>query len=274
MSARVADVMNKDVVAVRASASFKEIVARLREQRVRAIPVLGEDDKVISVVSEADLLLKEALEAGYEGNPGPLSGLRHRTERQKAEGVTAAQLMSWSAVTINPYDLVSHAAHLMYDHKVTCLPVVDRGRLVGIISRADVLSVFGRPDAEIRSDITEKVILQEFLSDPAQFTVTVQDGIVTLEGRPEAAAVGHDLVAAVQHMEGVVAVHDELTYPGQGRSQGRVLTCIDEAPVAARSSVVRESRRRPGTFRRVAHTRDQRRGVAYAPMAWSCGHAR
>jgi CBS domain-containing protein len=214
MSARVADVMTTNVVAVRANASFKEIVARLGEQGVSAFPVLDHDDKVIGVVSEADLLPKEALEAGYEGHAGPLSGLRHRTELEKATGVTAADLMSRPPVTIGPYDLVSHAAHIMYDRKLSCLPVVDRGRLAGVITRADVLSVFSRPDAQIRWEIVEKLTLLEFL--PAAFTVTVQDGIVTLEGRPETAAAGHDLVAAVRHMEGVVAVHDQLTYPSAG----------------------------------------------------------
>jgi CBS domain-containing protein len=215
MSARVADVMTTNAVAVRANASFKEIAARLREHHVSAFPVLGNDDKVIGVVSEADLLPKEALEAGYEGHRG-LSGLRHRTEREKATGVTAADLMSRPPVTIGPFDLVSHAAHLMYDYRITCLPVVDRERLVGIISRADVLSVFGRTDADIRWDITEKVILREFFADPAQFTVTVNDGIVTLQGKPGTAEVGHDLVSVVRHMEGVVDVRDELTYPPAG----------------------------------------------------------
>lgn len=212
MSARVADVMTTNAVAVRANASFKEIAARLREHHVSAFPVIDNDDKVIGVVSEADLLPKEALEAGYEGHRG-ISGLRHRAEREKAEGVTAADLMSRPPVTIGPFDLVSHAAHVMYDHRITCLPVVDRERLVGVISRADVLSVFGRADADIRWGITEKIMFQEFLTDPARFTVTVQDGVVTLMGRPETAEMGHDIVATVRHMEGVVFVRDELTYP-------------------------------------------------------------
>src|SRR5215470_14272145 len=211
MSARVADVMTANAVALRANASFKEIAARLREYKVSAFPVLDNDDKVIGVVSEADLLPKEALEAGYEGHRG-LSGLRHHAEREKATGVTAADIMSRPPVTIGPHDLVSRAAHLMYDQRITCLPVVDGERFVGVITRADVLSVFGRTDADIRWDITEKVILHEFLADPCQFTVTVQDGIVTLLGRPESADVGHDLVDVVRHMEGVVAVRDELTY--------------------------------------------------------------
>jgi CBS domain-containing protein len=212
MSARVGDVMTTNAVAVRANAPFKEIAARLCEHRVSAFPVIDNDDKVIGVVSEADLLPKEALEAGYEGHRG-LSGLRHRAEREKAGGATAADLMSRPPVTVGPFDLVSHAAHLMYDHRITCLPVVDRERLVGVISRADVLSVFGRADAGLRREIVDKILLQEFLTDPARFTVNVRDGVVTLKGRPETAEMGHDIVATVRHLEGVVAVRDKLTYP-------------------------------------------------------------
>ena len=221
MSARVADVMTTNAVAVRANASFKEIAARLREYKVSAFPVIDNDDKVIGVVSEADLLPKEALEAGYEGHRGPLSGLRHRSEREKAAGQIAADIMSRPPVTIGLHDLVSHAAHLMYDQRITCLPVVDGERFVGVISRADVLSVFERTDADIRWDVTEKVILKEFLADPCQFTVTVKDGVVTLQGRPETADVGYDLVDVVRHLEGVVAVQDELTYPPTAASRHR-----------------------------------------------------
>jgi CBS domain-containing protein len=120
--------------------------------------------------------------------------------------------MSRPPLTVGPFDLVSHAAHLMYDHRITCLPVVDRERLVGVISRADVLSVFGRADADIRRQILDKILLQEFLTEPARFTVTVRDGVVTLKGRPETAEMGHDIVATVRHLEGVVAVRDKLTY--------------------------------------------------------------
>jgi CBS domain-containing protein len=220
MSARVADVMTTNAVAVRANASFKEIAARLREYKVSAFPVLDNDGKVIGVVSEADLLPKEALEAGYEGHRG-LSGLRHRAEREKATGVTAADIMSRPPVTIGPHDLVSHAAHVMYDQRITCLPVVEGERLVGVITRADVLSVFGRTDDDMHWNITEKVIFQEFLTDPARFTVTVQDGVVTLEGRPETADMGHDIVDVVRHMDGVVAVRDKLTYPPAAASRHR-----------------------------------------------------
>jgi CBS domain-containing protein len=101
----------------------------------------------------------------------------------------------------------------MYDHKLSCLPVVDGGRLIGVITRADVLRVFGRADADIRWEILDKVILGEFLIDPSAFSVSVQDGVVTLTGSPETAEVGHGIVTAVRHLEGVVGVRDELSYP-------------------------------------------------------------
>jgi CBS-domain-containing membrane protein len=218
MSARVADVMTTEVVAVRADASFKEIAAMLRGLRVSAFPVLDGDDKVIGVVSETDLLPKEALEAGYEGHRGWLSARRHRAELAKAPGVTAADLMSRPAITVGPFDLVSHAAHVMYDHRITCLPVVGAGgRLVGITSRSDVLSVFSRPDEEIRREITDKIIIRDFRADPALVTVNVTDGVVTLYGTPETAITGHKIAGEVRHMEGVVSVRERVIYPPGAR---------------------------------------------------------
>jgi osmotically-inducible protein OsmY len=76
-----------------------------------------------------------------------------------------------------------------------------------------VLSVYGRPDAGIRHEITEDLILKTYLCDPAHFTVTVKDGIVTIEGTPETTATGRDIIESARHVEGVVAVRDRLTYP-------------------------------------------------------------
>jgi CBS domain-containing protein len=151
--------------------------------------------------------------AGYEGHHGLLAGPRHHAERGKAVGVTASDIMSRPPGTIGAFDLVSHAAHIMYDRKVSCLPVVDGGRLIGMITRADVLGVFGRSDADIRWQVLDKVILRAFLVDPTAFSVTVQHGVVTLAGKPETAEVGRSIVTAVRHIKGVVAVRDELSYP-------------------------------------------------------------
>ena len=215
MSATVKDVMSTHVVAVRKNASFKDMAARLREHRVSAFPVLDEDNKVIGVVSEADLLTKEALEFGT----GRVSSMLHHKEQLKAAGTTAADLMTKPPVTVGPNEFVSHAARLMYVRKVKRLPVVDDdGKLIGIVSRADVLSVYSRPDADIRREIIDNVILGTLLCDPSRFSITVKDGIVTVEGMPETASVGHDMIEEIRHVEGVVVVRDRLSYPPAQRS--------------------------------------------------------
>ena len=122
--------------------------------------------------------------------------------------------MTQPPVTVGPDDAVEHAARLMYARRVKRLPVTDAaGRLVGIVSRSDVLAVYSRPDEEIRKEIYDEVMLNEFLADPARFTVTVHDGIATLEGEPDTAPLGREIVDRVRHVQGVVAVRDRLSYP-------------------------------------------------------------
>jgi CBS-domain-containing membrane protein len=211
MHMMVRDVMSTRVVAVRKRATFKDMAARLREQRVSAFPVLDDDDKVIGVVSEADLLAKVALD---DRMPRLFPGMTRAREEAKADGVIAADLMTAPPATVLPGDSVAHAARLMYDRRVKRLPVIDgRGRLIGIVARSDVLSVYGRPDDEIRREILQGVIGGEFRCDPRRFTVTVRNGIVTLEGGPATAAVRRGIVDAARHTEAVVSVRDRLTHP-------------------------------------------------------------
>ena len=169
MKTTVKDVMTTRVIWVKKDATFREMAAALREYRVSAFPVVDDDRKVIGVVSEADMLTKEAL----ADEPGVFGGILHRRDQAKARGVTAGDLMTAAVVAVRPEDTVEHAARLMYDRRVKRLPVTDAdGRLVGIISRADVLSVYDRTDAAIRHEITHDVLLGEFLADPARFQVT------------------------------------------------------------------------------------------------------
>jgi CBS domain-containing protein len=211
MNAVVKDVMSTHVFAVREKATFKEMATMLHEQRVSAFPVIDDEDKVIGVVSEADLLTKEALEGAF---PGAFHNVVHRREQSKAGALTAADLMSKPPVTVGPDEPVTDAARLMYSRRVKRLPVTNQdGKLIGIVSRSDVLSVYNRPDADILHDITQHLILDTFLCDPASFTVSVRDGIVTIAGTPETAAVGRDIIDAARHVEGVVAVRDRLNYP-------------------------------------------------------------
>jgi CBS domain-containing protein len=203
----VGDIMTTRVVAVREEATFKEMVAALRSSRISAFPVLDGADRVIGVVSEADLLAKEA---------APALGRRawHPKERAKAIGVTAAELMTTPAITVAEDASAAEAAALMRSRRVKRLPVVDpNGRLRGIVSRADVLAVFERPDREIFDEAVKAVLAGEFGLDPEMFVVTVRSGVITVTGSVDKRADALGLLNAIRHLEGVVAVRDRLSYP-------------------------------------------------------------
>jgi CBS domain-containing protein len=199
MHARVKDIMTTHVVAVRSDASYREMIAALRARRVSGLPVVDAEGTVVGMVSETDLLTKRATAAP-----------------------TAADLMTRPVVTTSPDDLVSSVARLMSRRKLRRVPVVDRGgHLVGIVCRSDVLSVFSRPDDDIRREITQDVILDGFFTDPDRLTVTVKDGIVTLEGAPGSVVLGRGIVDQARHVEGVVAVRDRFTYPVADQASSR-----------------------------------------------------
>lgn len=211
MATTVQEVMTARVVSVPESAGYKDIVTLLRRNRVSAVPVVDQAGRVTGVVSEADLLVKQTAPALPAGAVRMAWRLR---ERSKASAVTAAELMTTPAVTVAPDVDVATAARLMRDRQVKRLPVVDAdGHLAGIVSRTDVLSVYERPDAQIRGEVTTGVITGRFLLDPLNFEVMVKSGIVTITGPVESRAVALSLLGAVRDVEGVVAVRDRLSYP-------------------------------------------------------------
>ena len=123
MDSSVEDVMTTEVVSVRETAEYKEIATAMRKLHISALPVLDEENRLVGVVSEADLLLKEV---GQGALGGYLISTGRRGERAKAAGFTATELMSSPALTIGPDDSVSAAARLMHDRHVKRLPVVER----------------------------------------------------------------------------------------------------------------------------------------------------
>jgi CBS domain-containing protein len=203
--------MTTTVVTVRPDTAYREMATMFRQHRVSGFPVVGDDGKVAGVVSETDLLAGAA-EPVPDAHPGPRDWRHHRSPSPGQ--ATAADLMTHPAVTISPDALARDAARLMHSLRLQRLPVVDAGgRLVGVVSRSDVLSVFRRPDEEIRREVTQDVIADGFFTDPDRLTVTVHDGIVTLEGAPGSVVLGSSIVDQVEHLEGVVAVRDRFSYP-------------------------------------------------------------
>jgi CBS-domain-containing membrane protein len=213
MTTTVSDVMTRHVVAVREDACYKEIVSALRYHRVSACPVIDESGKVIGLVSEADLLYKQT----DPELPVGLIRLNWRLHEQtKATALTAVDLMTAPAIVIDPLAPLRVAAKLMQDQRVKRLPVVAAdGRLVGIVTRSDVLGVFERPDADIWDEVVKTILAGEFSLDPDSFDITVRSGVVTLTGRCDGPDVALRLLARVRHSEGVVGVRDRLHYPDQ-----------------------------------------------------------
>jgi len=207
---RVKDVMTTTVAVVTTETPFKEIVHRLAEHRVAALPVIDAREHVVGVVSEADLLLKEE---HPEPRPGPLFESRRRsTERRKASGALAGQLMTAPAVTVRATETVTGAARLMEAARIKRMPVVDeQGGLVGIVSRRDLVRLYTRPDSEVRRSVAEGV-LRSLWIDPAMLEIRVRSGIVTLAGHLDRRSTCEIVVAFSKATPGVVDVVDELTY--------------------------------------------------------------
>jgi CBS domain-containing protein len=207
MNVLVKDMMTTRVVAVMRDATFKDMASRLHRYRVSAFPVIDDGGRVIGVVSETDLITKEAVDLARDALGD--------THLPGADSPTAADLMSSPPVTIGPDAPLENAARLMFNCRVKRLPVTDNGgRLMGIISRADVLAVFDRSDEGICHDVVE-MMARDFPADHSQLAVTVQAGVVTLSGKPASASLGHEIVHKARHVPGVVGVRDRLSYPAQ-----------------------------------------------------------
>ncbi len=199
---KVGAVMVTDVATVRTDTPFKGVAVLLASWNISGAPVVDEDDHVLGVVSQGDLLQHEA----------PHGRLGNRQVKRKAGAAFVSDLMTTPAVTVRQDDDITVAAKLLEEHHFHRLPVVDdEGKLVGVVSRSDLLRVFLRTDGEIREEVRDEVILREMSIDPATLYVAVHNGIVTLNGVVERTSMIPVLVALVRRVDGVVEVRQTLT---------------------------------------------------------------
>lgn len=210
---KIKNVMSTEVATVRKNTPFKEVVRVLDQQDVGAVPVVDADRRVLGVVSQADVLVKQTTqEPTYLRRP--LAWLRTR-ETRRAKATTAGRLMTTPAVTIDADATVVRAAWLMYHKNIKRLPVVGSdGTLIGIVSRKDLLTVFLRKDEDIRTDIVEHVFEHGIglAVNPATVTITVHDGEVTLDGQVELKSQIPLVEQMTRHIDGVVDVTTSLAY--------------------------------------------------------------
>jgi CBS domain-containing protein len=209
---KVGDVMTTDLVTVTADTPLKEVAERLVRSEVSSLPVLDDHHRLIGIVTEADLISKEA----YGGHrrralallADVLSGREHRWVT-KAAGSVAADVMTTVVVTCRPNDDVRSAARRILERGVKRLPVVEADKLVGIVSRQDILRMFDRPDDVIRVDV-ERVLSGLNRPDDSHVRCSVQGGVVTLTGDVRYAWDKPIVVWMVREVEGVIDVISEL----------------------------------------------------------------
>ena len=208
---RIEEVMTGAVRTVAPETSLKEAAEILAELRISGLPVV-EEGKVVGVLSEADIVSKERGEAPYRGG---LLGLvfENGHGRAKLLAKTVGEAMTSPAITIGPHRPVPEAAAVMIDKKINRLPVVDdNGMLIGIVSRADLVRAFVRPDDEIAREIREDVVLHTLWIAPEQLDLNVENGVVTLAGQVETKDDAELLPEFVRRVPGVVDVRAHLTW--------------------------------------------------------------
>ncbi|MEE1803512.1 MULTISPECIES: CBS domain-containing protein [unclassified Streptomyces] len=204
---RAGDVMTADAIRAEAATPIADVARWIAEHGIGGLPVVDDDDKVIGVVARSDL-------APYQDGTGRFARPDEAPlpARPDAAGLTAGELMSAPAVTVHAVDSLALTGRTMADRRVGRLPVVDEeARLVGILTRRDLLRVFVRPDSDLRDEILDEVVVRALWLDPALLTVSVVDGVVTLRGRPGCDVDASVATGMVARVDGVVAVVNELT---------------------------------------------------------------
>lgn len=204
--------MTKRVHVASPMTPFKLLVRLIEENRISAIPIVDQSGVPVGLVSEGDLLFKERIEE-LETSTDLLHLRRRHTERAKAEGLSAADVMTSPAITVGTDVRLADAARLMHERKVRQLVVVDdRSKIAGIVSRGDVLQVFLRTDDDLRGEIVDGVIPSLMFTSDDPIGVDVRHSVVTLVGEVDRKTDVEIVGRMARAVDGVVGVINGLTY--------------------------------------------------------------
>jgi CBS domain-containing protein len=211
---RIEDVMTTAVVTVGPETSLKRVAELLAQHRISGLPVVDDEGVVLGVVSEADLLFKErGAPTGRSTWLSRLTDPQERRERAKAGAHTAGEAMTGPAITIAPFRPLATAAREMLEYGINRLPVVRNDRLVGIVSRADLVRAFARSDEETAADVRQQI--EQFLAvagDAVDVHVAVEEGCAVLTGSVRRRSVADSISPFVAKIPGVVDVRSEISW--------------------------------------------------------------
>ncbi len=208
MTAR--DIMTTPVVTVRPATPVREAVALMLEHRISGLPVVDERGELVGIVTEADLLPKEVVprpQPPVVDWIGPSLWVeRWLSAYRKAEGRTVGEVMTHHVITATEDTPVREIAARMLRYQINRVPIVRGHRVVGIVTRADVLRVFLRSDQDLEEDA--RAALEELLLPDEDVRVEVREGVVVLRGRVASPGRRTALRARLERIDGVIRIDD------------------------------------------------------------------
>lgn len=207
---RIRELMTTDVLTVGPDTSLKEAARRMLEAGISGLPVTEADGKLVGIITEADFVASEA-DRRVEHRAGLLRFFTGQHDLPDHE-LKVGDVMTTELIVIDPDEDHADAARLMEKEHVKRLPVVEGDKLVGLISRTDMLRAFTRPDQEIIAEVNDHVMRKVLWIDPRRVNVESVDGNVVLRGTLETRTDANLLVELTKRLDGVASVSDHLDW--------------------------------------------------------------
>jgi CBS domain-containing protein len=170
---RASEIMSQSVVTVHTDTPIREAARLLTDHGFTSLPVLDDDDRIVGIVSEVDLIRDRMPH-------DPRSHLRPEPHEQPDPARLVREVMTDTVNCMSANSDSADLAALMLDNNIRAIPIVDGARLVGIVSRRDLLRTLLRDDDVIKSEVS--IRLDEYAGEPDRWKVGVDDGVVTIRG--------------------------------------------------------------------------------------------
>jgi CBS domain-containing protein len=218
---KAADVMVSNVISVGSQASVQEVADVLLRNRISGVPVTGPQGELVGIVSEGDLMRRP--EAGTRRRYSWWLSLIASKEEMASEYIKShsrkvVDVMTRSVVTAAPDTPVCDVAELLEKHGIKRVPIVKDGKVVGIVSRANLLQALASlksipagttDDASIRAKLTSRLANEQW-TKPSLLNLIVHDGTVDLWGIVDSQTEKKAVRVLVESTAGVRAVNDNL----------------------------------------------------------------
>jgi CBS domain-containing protein len=211
---KVTEVMSRPAITIGPDAPLADVARLLTDRAISGVPVVDDAGRCLGVLSETDLLVKQMSRPLSRRMPIEwIIGEHHDAdELRRRSATTAREAMSQPPITIGADRPVREAASIMVDRDINRLPVVEDGRVIGIVTRADLVRAYLRLDDEIVAAVGDDVLRRTMWLDPTRFTIDVRGGIVRIGGRVDRRSTARILEKLIGLVDGVVAVHSDLVW--------------------------------------------------------------